>query len=78
LPARERRPNSIEDLTGTFTNVSHDVNPTDIAERFPIPCDAALCYVTSDADAVPTGLAPLLPHEFALGRATVRLDIYFQ
>ena len=46
--------------------------------RFPVPCDTGLCYVTSDADAVPTGLAPLLPHEFALGRATVRLDIYFQ
>jgi hypothetical protein len=45
--------------------------------RFPIPCGTGLCYVTSDADAIPTGLAPLLPHEFALGRAMVRLDIYF-
>ena len=107
-------------ISGTFTNVSQDSNPIDIAEvvrrsgtfrghmdlsdvsvtflgtlkgfmtvdgrtrrfdgvvRFPVPCDAALCYVTSDTDAVPIGLTPLDPHEFALGRATVRLDIYFE
>jgi hypothetical protein len=45
--------------------------------RFPIPCGGSFCYVTSDSDAVPTGVTPLLPHEFALGRAMVRLDIYF-
>jgi hypothetical protein len=45
--------------------------------RFPIPCGGSLCYVTSDSDAVPTGVTPLLPHEFALGRGMVRLDIYF-
>ena len=110
-------------ISGTYTTVTQDTNPIDIAEvvrlsgefagrmnlsqasvtslgtmrgllvdgeqhshafvgvvRFPIPCLTGpldFCYVTSDADAIPTDLVPLRRHEFALGRPMVRLDIYF-